>query len=196
MRMGIDIHEVIDAARTKPFGFQAFYPGPGLGGHCIPIDPFYLSWKAREFDFRTRFIELAGEVNMAMPYFVLDQIGEALNMHAKPLKDSKVLVLGLAYKRDIDDLRESPSLTIIELLRKRGAVVAYNDPYFPTVGRGRKYDLNMTCVPLDHLEQYDAVVIVTDHSNYNYAQIVEQAQLVIDTRNATRGIDSPKIVRC
>jgi len=196
MRMGIDIHEVIDAARTKPFGFQAFYPGPGLGGHCIPIDPFYLSWKAREFDFRTRFIELAGEVNMAMPYFVLDQIGEALNLHAKPLKDSKVLVLGLAYKRDIDDLRESPSLTIVELLRKRGAVVAYNDPYFPTVGRGRKYDLNMTCVPLDHLEQYDAVVIVTDHSNYNYAQIVEQAQLVIDTRNATRGIDSPKIVRC
>jgi UDP-N-acetyl-D-glucosamine dehydrogenase len=196
MRMGIDLHEVIEAAKTKPFGFQAFYPGPGLGGHCIPIDPFYLSWKAREFDFRTRFIELAGEVNMAMPYFVLDQIGEALNLHAKPLKDSKVLVLGLAYKRDIDDLRESPSLTIIELLRKRGAVVAYNDPYFPTVGRGRKYDLNMTCVPLDHLEQYDAVVIVTDHSNYNYAQIVEQAQLVIDTRNATRGIDSPKIVRC
>jgi UDP-N-acetyl-D-glucosamine dehydrogenase len=196
MRMGIDLHEVIDAAKTKPFGFQAFYPGPGLGGHCIPIDPFYLSWKAREFDFRTRFIELAGEVNMAMPYFVLDQIGEALNLHAKPLKDSKVLVLGLAYKRDIDDLRESPSLTIIELLRKCGAVVAYNDPYFPTVGRGRKYDLNMTCVPLDHLEQYDAVVIVTDHSNYNYAQIVEQAQLVIDTRNATRGIDSPKIVRC
>jgi UDP-N-acetyl-D-glucosamine dehydrogenase len=196
MRMGIDIHEVIEAARTKPFGFQAFYPGPGLGGHCIPIDPFYLSWKAREFDFRTRFIELAGEVNMAMPYFVLDQIGAALNLHAKPLKDSNVLVLGLAYKRDIDDLRESPSLTIIELLRKRGAVVAYNDPYFPTVGRGRKYDLNMICAPLDHLEQYDAVVIVTDHSSYDYAQIVEQARLVIDTRNATRGIDSPKIVRC
>jgi UDP-N-acetyl-D-glucosamine dehydrogenase len=196
MRMGIDIHEVIDAAKSKPFGFQAFYPGPGLGGHCIPIDPFYLSWKAREFDFRTRFIELAGEVNMAMPYFVLDQIGEALNLHAKPLKDAKVLLLGLAYKRDIDDLRESPSLTIIELLRKRGAVVAYNDPYFPTVGRGRKYDLNMTCEPLDHLEQYDAVVIVTDHSSYDYAQIVEQAQLVIDTRNATRGIDSPKVVRC
>ncbi len=196
LRMGIDLHEVIEAAKTKPFGFQAFYPGPGLGGHCIPIDPFYLSWKAREFDFRTRFIELAGEVNEAMPYFVLDQISEALNLHAKPLKDSKVLVLGLAYKRDIDDLRESPSLTIIELLRKGGASVAYNDPYFPTVGRGRKYDLNMTCVPLDHLEQYDAVVIVTDHSNYDYAQIVEQAQLVVDTRNATHGIDSPKIVRC
>ena len=196
MRMGIDIHEVIEAAKTKPFGFQAFYPGPGLGGHCIPIDPFYLSWKAREFDFRTRFIELAGEVNTAMPYFVLDQIGAALNLHAKPLLGSKVLVLGLAYKRDIDDLRESPSLTIIELLRKRGAVVAYNDPYFPTVGRGRKYDLNMTRAPLDHLEQYDAVVIVTDHSSYNLARIVEEAQLVIDTRNATHGIDSPKIVRC
>jgi UDP-N-acetyl-D-glucosamine dehydrogenase len=196
LRMDIDLHEVIEAAKTKPFGFKAFYPGPGLGGHCIPIDPFYLSWKAREFDFRTRFIELAGEVNEAMPYFVLEQIGEALNLHAKALKNAKVLVLGLAYKRDIDDLRESPSLTIIELLRKRGAMVAYNDPYFPTVGRGRKYDLNMTSVPMDHLDQYDAVVIVTDHSNYDYAQIVEQAQLVIDTRNATHGIDSPKIVRC
>jgi UDP-N-acetyl-D-glucosamine dehydrogenase len=196
LRMDIDLHEVIEAAKTKPFGFKAFYPGPGLGGHCIPIDPFYLSWKAREFDFRTRFIELAGEVNEAMPYFVLEQISEALNLHAKALKDAKLLVLGLAYKRDIDDLRESPSLTIIELLRKRGAMVAYNDPYFPTVGRGRKYDLNMTSVPMDHLDQYDAVVIVTDHSNYDYAKIVEQAQLVIDTRNATHGIDSPKIVRC
>jgi UDP-N-acetyl-D-glucosamine dehydrogenase len=196
LRMDIDLHEVIEAAKTKPFGFKAFYPGPGLGGHCIPIDPFYLSWKAREFDFRTRFIELAGEVNEAMPYFVLEQISEALNLHAKALKDSKVLVLGLAYKRDIDDLRESPSLTIIELLRKRGAMVSYNDPYFPTVGRGRKYDLNMTSVAMDHLDQYDAVVIVTDHSNYDYAKIVEQAQLVIDTRNATHGIDSPKIVRC
>jgi len=196
MRMGIDLHEVIEAAKTKPFGFQAFYPGPGLGGHCIPIDPFYLSWKAREFDFRTRFIELAGEVNAAMPYFVLDQIGAALNERTKPLKGSKVLVLGLAYKRDVDDLRESPSLTIIELLRKQGAVVAYNDPYFPTVSQGRKYDLNMTCAPLDHLEQYDAVVIVTDHSSYDYAQIVAQAQLVIDTRNATRSIESVKIVRC
>ena len=196
LRMGIDIHEVIDAARTKPFGFQAFYPGPGLGGHCIPIDPFYLSWKAREFDFRTRFIELAGEVNTAMPYFVLDQLAAALNERAKNFKGSKVLVLGVAYKRDIDDLRESPALTIIELLRKKGAEVAYNDPYFPTVGRGRKYDLNMTSAPLDHLEEYDAVLIVTDHSSYDYAKIVREAQLVIDTRNATRGIDSPKIVRC
>ncbi len=196
MRMGIDIHEVIAAAKTKPFGFQAFYPGPGLGGHCIPIDPFYLSWKAREFDFRTRFIELAGAVNSDMPYFVLDQVATVLNDRSKSIKGSKVLVLGLAYKRDIDDLRESPALTIIELLRKRGADVAYNDPYFPTVGRGRRYDLNMTCAPLENLGQYDVIVIVTDHSSYDYRAIVAQAQLVVDTRNATRGIDSPKIVRC
>jgi UDP-N-acetyl-D-glucosamine dehydrogenase len=196
MRMGIDIHEVIEASKTKPFGFQAFYPGPGLGGHCIPIDPFYLSWKAREFDFRTRFIELAGAVNTEMPYFVLAQIAMALNKRAKALNGAKVLILGLAYKRDIDDLRESPSLTIIELLRKQGTIVSYNDPYFPTVGHGRKYDLNMTCAPLENLGQYDAVVIVTDHSDYDIPAIVEQAQLVIDTRNATKGIQSPKIVRC
>jgi len=196
MRMGIDIHEVIDAAKTKPFGFQAFYPGPGLGGHCIPIDPFYLSWKAKQFDFRTRFIELAGEVNTAMPYFVIDQIAAGLNEHAKSIKGSKVLVLGLAYKRDIDDLRESPSLTIIELLRDRGALVAYNDPFFPSVGRGRHYDLNMANTPLVDLGQYDAVVIVTDHTSYDYRAIVEQSRLVIDTRNATKGIVSEKIVRC
>jgi len=196
MRMDIDIHEVIDAAKTKPFGFQAFYPGPGLGGHCIPIDPFYLSWKAREFDFRTRFIELAGEINTAMPYFVVSQITSGLNDHSKSMKGSKLLILGLAYKRDIDDLRESPSLTIIELLREQGAIVAYNDPYFPKVGHGRHYDLNMTNTPLDSLAQYDAVVIVTDHSTYDYKAIVEQSQLVVDTRNATKGIDSPKIVRC
>jgi UDP-N-acetyl-D-glucosamine dehydrogenase len=196
MRMGIDIHEVIDAAKTKPFGFQAFYPGPGLGGHCIPIDPFYLSWKAREFDFRTRFIELAGAVNSDMPYFVLGQITAGLNGHRKSVNGSKVLVLGLAYKRDIDDLRESPSLTIIELLREQGAIVAYNDPYFPTVGHGRHYDLNMTSTPLDDLAQFDAVVIVTDHSTYDYRAIVDQSQLVVDTRNATKGIVSEKIVRC
>jgi UDP-N-acetyl-D-glucosamine dehydrogenase len=196
MRMGIDIHEVIDAARTKPFGFQPFYPGPGLGGHCIPIDPFYLSWKAREFDFRTRFIELAGEVNIRMPYFVIEQMADALNERRKSINGSKILVLGLAYKRDIDDLRESPSLTIIELLRDKGAIVAYNDPYFPTVGRGRHYDLNMNNTPLDDLGQYDAVLIVTDHSCYDYRGIVQQAQLVVDTRNATKGIDSPNIVRC
>jgi UDP-N-acetyl-D-glucosamine dehydrogenase len=196
MRMGIDIHEVIEAAKTKPYGFQAFYPGPGLGGHCIPIDPFYLSWKAREFDFRTRFIELAGEINTAMPYFVIEQVTAALNERTKSLKGAKVLVLGLAYKRDIDDLRESPALVVIELLRDKGALVAYNDPYFPTVGHGRHYDLNMTCAPMENLGQYDAVVIVTDHSDYDYRAIVEESQLVVDTRNATKGIESKKIVRC
>jgi UDP-N-acetyl-D-glucosamine dehydrogenase len=196
MRMGIDIHEVIDAAKTKPFGFQAFYPGPGLGGHCIPIDPFYLSWKAKQFDFRTRFIDVAGEINTAMPYFVIEQIAAGLNEQRKSIKGSKILVLGVAYKRDIDDLRESPSLTILELLREKGALVAYNDPYFAVVGHGRHYDLNMTNTPLDNLGQYDAVVIVTDHSTYDYRAIVEQSQLVVDTRNATKGIDSTKIVRC
>ena len=196
MRMGIDIHEVIDAAKTKPFGFQAFYPGPGLGGHCIPIDPFYLSWKAKQFDFRTRFIDVAGEINTAMPYFVIEQIAAGLNEQRKSIKGSKILVLGVAYKRDIDDLRESPSLTIIELLREKGALVAYNDPFFATVGRGRHYDLNMNNTPLDNLGQYDAVVIVTNHSSYDYRAIVEQSQLVVDTRNATKGIDSAKIVRC
>ena len=195
LRMDIDIHEVIEAARTKPFGFQAFYPGPGLGGHCIPIDPFYLSWKAREFDFHTRFIELAGAVNTEMPYFVIDRITAALSEHGKAMKGSRILVLGVAYKRDIDDLRESPSLTILELLRSRGALVSYHDPFFPRVGRGRHYDLNMTCTPLDNLGQFDAVVIVTDHSTYDYRAIVEQSQLVIDTRNATRGIVSDKVVR-
>jgi UDP-N-acetyl-D-glucosamine dehydrogenase len=195
-RMSIDIFEVIDAAKTKPFGFQAFYPGPGLGGHCIPIDPFYLSWKAKQYDFRTRFIELAGEVNVAMPYYVVDKTVEALNEQSKALKGSRVLVLGLAYKRDVDDLRESPSLTIIELLRQRGAIVSYNDPFFPYVGRGRHYDLDMHGVPLENLSQYDCVLIVTDHSDYDYARIVHESQLVIDSRNATKGIHSEKIVRC
>jgi UDP-N-acetyl-D-glucosamine dehydrogenase len=196
LRMGIDIWEVIEAAATKPFGFQPFYPGPGLGGHCIPVDPFYLSWKAKEWDFRTRFIELAGEINTNMPYHVLESVGKALNQQRKALNGSKVLVLGLAYKKDIDDLRESPSLTIIELLQKDGAQVSYNDPYFPTVGKGRKYDLQMKCAPLDNLGQYDCVLIVTDHSDYDYARIVRESQLVVDTRNATRGIKSPKIVHC
>jgi len=196
IRMGIDIFEVIGAAKTKPFGFQAFYPGPGLGGHCIPVDPFYLSWKAKQYDFHTRFIELAGEVNLDMPYFVVDQTIAALNEHEKPLKGSRVLVLGLAYKKDIDDLRESPSLTIIELLRERGAIVFYNDPYFARVGRGRHYNLNMENTPLENLGQYDAVIIVTDHSDYDYARIVTESRLVVDTRNATNGIQSSKIVRC
>jgi UDP-N-acetyl-D-glucosamine dehydrogenase len=195
LRMNIDLFEVIEAAKTKPFGFQAFYPGPGLGGHCIPIDPFYLSWKAKEFDFRTRFIELAGEVNLGMPYFVVENIIEALSQQGKALRGSKLLVLGLAYKRDIDDLRESPSLTIIELLQKRGAQVAYNDPFFPTVGQGRKYALNMTSTPLDRIPEYDCVVIVTDHSQYDYRSIVSRAKLVVDTRNATKGIEADNIVR-
>ncbi|MBI2683436.1 MAG: nucleotide sugar dehydrogenase [Acidobacteriales bacterium] len=195
-RMGIDIWEVINAASTKPFGFQPFYPGPGLGGHCIPVDPFYLSWKAKEFDFHTRFIELAGEINNAMPYHVITATSKALNEQRKPMKGSKILVLGLAYKKDIDDLRESPSLTIIELLQKEGCEVCYNDPYFATVGRGRKYNLNMKNTPLDDLGQYDAVLIVTDHSDYDFKKIVNEAQLVVDTRNGTKGIDSPKIVRC
>jgi UDP-N-acetyl-D-glucosamine dehydrogenase len=196
MRMDIDLFEVIDAAKTKPFGFQAFYPGPGLGGHCIPIDPFYLSWKAKEFDFRTRFIELAGEINLQMPYFIVENVIEALSQRGKALKGSRVLVLGMAYKRDIDDLRESPSLTIIELLQTRGARVEYNDPFFPTVGQGRKYALNMTCTSLDRVPEFDCVLIVTDHSQYDYGQIVSQAQLVVDTRNATRGIAAANIVRC
>ncbi len=196
LRMGLDIWEIIEAASTKPFGFHPFYPGPGLGGHCIPVDPFYLSWKAKEWDFRTRFIELAGEINVNMPYHVLDSVAKALNQHMKSLNGSKVLVLGLAYKKDIDDLRESPSLTIIELLQKQGAQVSYNDPYFPSVGRGRKYDLQMKCTPLENLAQYDCVLIVTDHSDYDYQRIVRESQLVVDTRNATKGIRSPKIVRC
>jgi UDP-N-acetyl-D-glucosamine dehydrogenase len=196
LRMGIDIWEVIEAARTKPFGFQPFYPGPGLGGHCIPVDPFYLSWKAKEFDFRTRFIEVAGEINTQMPYHVVAQIAGALNRQKKAVNGSQVLVLGIAYKKDIDDLRESPSLTIIELLQKEGAQVSYHDPYFAFVGQGRHYKLNMKCASLDDLERYDCVVIVTDHSDYDYRRIVERAQLVVDTRNATRGIVSDKIVRC
>lgn len=196
MRMDIDLFEVIEAARTKPFGFQAFYPGPGLGGHCIPIDPFYLSWKAKEFDFHTRFIELAGEINERMPYFVVESVIEAMNQQGKALRGSRVLVLGLAYKRDIDDLRESPSLTIIELLQKRGAQVEYNDPFFPTVGHGRKYDLNMASTPLDKIPDFDCVVIVTDHSQYDYPAIVSEAKLVVDTRNATRNIAAAHIVRC
>ena len=196
LRMGLDIWEVIDAAATKPFGFQAFYPGPGLGGHCIPVDPFYLSWKAKEWDFRTRFIELAGEININMPYHVLASVVSALNQRKKALNGARVLVLGVAYKKDIDDLRESPALTIIELLQKEGAEVSYNDPYFPMVGKGRKYDLQMKCTPLENLGQYDCVLIVTDHSDYDYGRVVRESQLVVDTRNATKGIHSPKIVRC
>jgi UDP-N-acetyl-D-glucosamine dehydrogenase len=196
LRMGIDIWEVIEAASTKPFGFHPFYPGPGLGGHCIPVDPFYLSWKAKEWDFRTRFIELAGEINTNMPYHVLASVSSALNTKKKSVNGARVLVLGVAYKKDIDDLRESPSLTIIELLQKDGAEVSYHDPYFPFIGKGRKYNLQMKRVELNNFGQYDCVLIVTDHSDYDYKRIVQESQLVVDTRNATKGIESPKIVRC
>jgi UDP-N-acetyl-D-glucosamine dehydrogenase len=196
LRMGLDIWEVIEAASTKPFGFHPFYPGPGLGGHCIPVDPFYLSWKAKEWDFRTRFIELAGEINTNMPYHVLASISGALNQHKKSVNGARVLILGVAYKKDIDDLRESPALTIIELLQKEGAAVSYHDPYFPFIGKGRKYDLQMKRSELEKLGEYDCVVIVTDHSDYDYRRVVGESQLVVDTRNATKGIDSPKVVRC
>ena len=194
--MGLDVWEIVTAAATKPFGFHAFYPGPGVGGHCIPVDPFYLTWKAKQFGFATRFIELAGEVNEGMPAYVVQATERALERAGVALKGAAVLVLGLAYKRDVDDLRESPSLTVIELLQRAGAVVAYNDPFFPTVGKGRHYDLQMQSASLDTLPGFDCVVIVTDHSTYDYPRIVEEARLVIDSRNATKGIDSAKIVRC
>src|SRR6185436_8446276 len=165
-RMGINVWDVIEAAKTKPFGFQPFYPGPGLGGHCIPIDPFYLSWKAQEWDFQTRFIQLAGEVNLGMPYHVVSTIYSAMSGRSKPLCGAKVLILGVAYKRDVDDLRESPALTIIELLQKAGADISYHDPYFPVLRKGRKYDLNLDRVALDDLGRFDCAVIVTDHSDY------------------------------
>jgi UDP-N-acetyl-D-glucosamine dehydrogenase len=196
LKMGIDIWEVIEAAQTKPFGFQAFFPGPGVGGHCIPVDPFYLHWKSEQFGMQAKFIELAGEVNEAMPGFVVDTTAQAMQRQNKDLRGSKVLVLGVAYKRDVDDLRESPALEIIKVLRHRGAEVAYNDPFFKTIGRGRHYHLDMHSVPLDHIGDFDCVLIHTDHSLYDFPEIVAKAKLVIDTRNATRSIDSPKIVRC
>jgi len=191
-RMGIDIWEVINAASTKPFGFKAFYPGPGLGGHCIPIDPFYLTWKARQYGMPTRFIELAGEINTSMPRYVIAKTTEALNEHRKSLKGSKVLVLGLAYKKDIDDLRESPSIELIELLREKGAKVDYNDPYIPRTHKQRQHDLKMTSKKLSAkmLSSYDVVLISTDHSEYDYQWIVKNAKLVVDARNATAAVAS------
>jgi UDP-N-acetyl-D-glucosamine dehydrogenase len=196
-RMGIDIWEVIEAAKTKPFGFQAFYPGPGLGGHCIPIDPLYLAWKAREYGKNTRFIELAWEINTQMPEHVVDRVATALNEYAKPLKGSKVLVLGLAYKKDVDDLRESPSVTLIELLQGRGAKVDYHDPYVPTGLPMREHNItHMRSVPLTpaSVRKYDCVLISTDHSCVDYEMIVKNAKLVVDTRNATGGKRRPKKV--
>ena len=201
LRMGLDIWEIIDAAATKPFGFMPFYPGPGLGGHCIPVDPYYLSWKAREYDFATRFVALAGEINTAMPYHVVDAVSCALNERQKSLKGSKVLLLGIAYKRNVDDLRESPSLKLLELFINRGALVDYNDPYFRALHKMRHYDFShMRSVELSPscVADYDCVLIATDHSSYDYDCIVRNAQLVIDTRNATRRVTSnrEKIVTC
>jgi UDP-N-acetyl-D-glucosamine dehydrogenase len=186
-RMGIDVWEVIRAAATKPFGFSPFFPGPGLGGHCIPIDPFYLTWKARQYNMPTRFIELAGEINTNMPHYVIARTMDALNNRKISLNGSKVLVLGLAYKSDIDDVRESPSLELIELLRAKGAKVDYNDPHIPATHKQRKYNLQMKSKPLSAamLKQYDAVLISTNHSDYDYEWIVKNSNLVIDTRNAT-----------
>lgn len=189
-RMAIDVWEVIRAASTKPFGFSAFYPGPGLGGHCIPIDPFYLTWKARQYAMPTRFIELAGEINTSMPQYVIQRTADALNDRRKSLKGSRILVLGLAYKPDIDDVRESPSLELIELLKAKGAKVDYNDPYIPQTHKQREYDLQMKSKKLTPkmLGSYDAVLIATNHSDYDYPWIVKHARLVVDTRNATAAV--------
>jgi UDP-N-acetyl-D-glucosamine dehydrogenase len=196
LAMGIDIWEVIAAAATKPFGFAPFYPGPGIGGHCIPVDPFYLAWRARHFNRPTRFIELAGEINEAMPAFIVRTIQDALAVLNIPLASAKILLLGIAYKRDIDDLRESPSLTIFELLRRAGATIAYNDPFFPTVGAGRHYSLQTHSTPLSEVPTFDCVVLLTDHSAYEIPAIVAASSLFIDTRNATRGLTAPNIIRC
>jgi UDP-N-acetyl-D-glucosamine dehydrogenase len=193
-KMGIDVWEVIDAAKTKPFGFQAFYPGPGLGGHCIPIDPFYLTWKARHFGMPTRFIELAGEINTSMPHYVVEHVVKALNTRKKAINGSKVLVLGLAYKPNIDDIRESPSIELIELLRHEGAKVDYNDPHVPTTHKQREHDLRMKSVELNPktIASYDCVVISTNHAAYDYQMIVDNARIVVDTRNACAGVKGAK----
>ncbi len=197
-RMGIDIWEVIGAASTKPFGFMPFYPGPGLGGHCIPVDPYYLTWKAREYDFITRFIELAGEINTAMPYYVVNTTISALGRNGKAINNAHVLILGIAYKKDVNDTRESPSLKLIELFGNQGAHIDYNDPYIPTIPPLRKYQYDMASVPLspEKLASYDAVVIATDHSAYDYETIYRHAQLIIDTRNAMKArLNDPKVVK-
>ena len=186
-KLDINVWEVVRAAATKPFGFQPFYPGPGLGGHCIPIDPFYLTWKARSVGMSTRFIELAGEINTDMPKYVIAKTAEALNQHKKPLNGSKILILGLAYKKNIDDCRESPSLELIEMLRHRGAKVDYNDPHVPRTPVQREHNLRMVSKKLtpQMLRGYDCVLIATDHTAYDYPWIVQHAKLIIDTRNAT-----------
>jgi UDP-N-acetyl-D-glucosamine dehydrogenase len=188
-RMGIDVWEVIQAASSKPFGYMPFYPGPGLGGHCIPIDPFYLTWKAKEVDYPTKFIELAGEINTRMPYYVVNKTIEALNRRGKSIRKARVLVLGVAYKRDIDDARESPALKIISVLLEKGALVSYNDPYIPRSAGHREYpglDLRSVALTAKRLRACDAVIIATDHSSYDYDWIVRRAPLVVDTRNAIK----------
>ncbi|ABC64751.1 nucleotide sugar dehydrogenase [Erythrobacter litoralis] len=195
-RMGIDIYEVIDAAATKPFGFTPYYPGPGLGGHCIPIDPFYLTWKAREYGVSTRFIELAGEINRTMPEWVVSKVAEGLNERCKALKGSRILALGIAYKRDIEDCRESPSVEVMEVLRDRGAVVEYSDPYAPVFPRMREHSFDLESVELtpETIASYDAVVLLTDHTDFDYDLILEKAKLVIDTRGKFRE-PKPNVVR-
>ena len=193
-KMGIDIYEVIRAAASKPFGFTPYYPGPGLGGHCIPIDPFYLTWKAREFGINTRFIELAGEVNQNMPHFVLGKIFEALNASGKAVKGSEVLVLGVAYKKNIDDMRESPSVEIMDLLNKQGASVNYSDPYVPVFKKMRKYKFDLKSIEAnaENLSRHDAVIIATNHDDFDYQTILEHSQVIIDTRGVfPRG--TPKV---
>ena len=190
-RMNIDVWEVIDAASTKPFGFTPFYPGPGLGGHCIPIDPFYLSWKAKEYDFSTRFIQLAGEVNTSIPHYVVERIGKVLNDRARSIRDSKILILGVAYKKDVDDVRESPALEIMEILQAKGALLSYSDPYIPQLHKMRAYDFShMSSLPLneDVLKGQDLVLITTDHSSIDYQWVVDHASTIVDTRNATRRV--------
>lgn len=185
-KMGIDIHEVIDAAATKPFGFVPYYPGPGIGGHCIPIDPFYLTWKAREYGLHTRFIELAGEINSTMPDWVVDKVANALNEREKAIKNSRILVLGVAYKRNVDDMRESPSLEIMELLQEKGAIVSYSDPHVATLPRMRHHHLELASTPLSAavIAAYDCVILATAHQAFDYAQIADNAQLIVDTRAA------------
>tara|TARA_R110002033_G_scaffold62371_1_gene113058 strand:+ start:410 stop:1705 length:1296 start_codon:yes stop_codon:yes gene_type:complete len=187
--MGLDIFEVIDAAKTKPFGFTAYYPGPGIGGHCIPIDPFYLTWKAREYGVHTRFIELAGEINASMPQYVVDKTVRALNEAGKSLKNAKILALGIAYKRDVDDMRESPSVFVMELLREWGAEVAYSDPNVPVFPemREHKFDLSSVDLSPDVISSYDAVILLTDHTGFDYDMIHESSQLLVDTRGKFRG---------
>ncbi|NLF09526.1 MAG: nucleotide sugar dehydrogenase [Pirellulaceae bacterium] len=189
-RIGLDVWDVIEAAKTKPFGFQAFYPGPGLGGHCIPIDPFYLTWLARCHGMATRFIELAGEINTSMPQYVVDRLTEALNARSKSVRGSKICVLGVAYKKDVDDARESPAFTLIEMLDRLGAEVSYNDPHIPRLPRTRHFNMSLESSPLtpEYLASLDCVLIVTDHSAYDYDLIVRHAPLVIDSRNATKNV--------